>query len=175
MTQRPPLILPRRPAESTAAYHVLVLVLGLVAATLPGCRACEGSDPVEEPETTGREAGAERGVVAGRVDSGAVAPEGEGPWTLGVALFDEDALDPSTLQALDEPELWTTVAVERLPGPFRVDIGAHFHGWLVVVLDEDGSGMPGTPVAGDLVGLYPTLVETPATDVVVYLEEVWER
>ena len=113
--------------------------------------------------------------MAGRIDSGAVAPAGEGPWTLGVALFDEESLDPTTLQALDEPELWTTLPVESLPAPFRVDIGAHFHGWLVVVLDEDGSGMQGTPVAGDLVGLHPTLVETPVTDVSVYLEEVWER
>ncbi len=154
---------------SRALLAAVVLLLLAGGATLSSCRACKGSDPEPEPGVTAP------GAISGRVDSGAVAPEGEGPWTLGLALFDEEALDPATLQALDEPELWTTFPVESLPAPFRVDIGAHFHGWIVVVLDEDSSGLPGTPVAGDLVGVHPTLVETPASDVTVYLEEIWER
>ena len=160
---------PSLPAARRAFFLAAVGFLLAAVGSLSACRACGGSDPPEESGSTGL------GVVAGQVDSGAVGPEGRGPWTLGVALFDEEALDPATMQALDEPELWTTVAVERLPAPFQVDIGAHFHGWLVVVLDVDGSGMPGTPVAGDLVGLHPTLVETPTDGLMVYLEEVWDR
>jgi hypothetical protein len=148
---------------------VLGSLLGLLAGLQSGCGPCKSSDPTPVPQLTGR------GEVAGVVEAGAVAPAGEGPWNLGVALFDEEALDPVTLQALDEPELWTTLRVEQLPGPFHVDIGAHFHGWLVVVLDEDGSGMHGTPMAGDLVGIHPDLVETPAAGVTIYLQEIWEH
>jgi hypothetical protein len=156
-----------RPGPALLAA-VLGPLLGLICAQT-GCGPCKGTDPAPAQRLTGT------GEVAGTVEAGGVAPEGAGPWTLGVALFDEEALDPVTLQALDEPELWTTLPLERLPGPFHVDIGAHFHGWLVVVLDEDGSGMHGTPMAGDLVGIHPTLVETPADGLTVYLQDVWER
>ncbi len=156
-----------RPSPPSSA--ALAGLLAALVIPTAGCGPCGGSDPAEPAGLL------PQGAVAGTVESGGVAPAGSGPWTLGVALFDEHALDPVTLQALDEPELWNTFQVAAIPAPFRVDIGAHFHGWVAVALDEDGSGMPGTPMTGDLVGIHPVMVETPADGVTVYLQDVWEH
>ena len=148
----------------------LALTLFIVGVLLPGCRGCGDRDTVVDEELTASET-----AVAGEIDAGTVAATTDGPWTIGIALFDELAFVPDTLEALDEPSLWETYQADALPSRFSVDLGAPFRGWVVVILDDDGSGLPGTPEAGDLVGVAAGVVEAPAPDLKVYLEEIWER
>ncbi len=144
-----------------------LVVAGLVFAS---CRACSGTDPAPAEEVT-----ASATAISGILDVGAVAPEGDGPWLVGLAWFDPDLIDPVSLEVREEPEYWSTFEVASLPAPFTADLGAPFTGWVVLVLDVDGNGLPDTPVVGDLVGVSAELVASGTTDLVVYLEEVWER
>jgi len=147
---------------------VISIVVFVVLHT--GCKGCKDRDTAVDEELT-----ASRTAIAGEIDVGAVAATTAGPWTIGIALFDELVFDPDTLEALDEPSLWDTYQADTLPSRFSVDLGAPFRGWVVVILDDDGSGLPGTPERGDLIGVAPGVVEAPATDLKVYLEDVWER
>jgi hypothetical protein len=144
-----------------------VLIAGFVLAS---CGACGGTDTVEEESVT-----ASPTAISGVLEAGAVAPDGAGPWLVGVAWFDEDLFDPVEMEVREEPEYWHTFEIEALPAPFSADLGAPFRGWVVLVVDVNGSGLPDSPMKGDLVGVSGTVVEAPATDLKVYLEEVWER
>jgi len=145
-------------------------VLVLFGALHAGCQGCRDRDTTEGVELT-----ASTSAIAGEIDVGAVAATNDGPWTIGIALFDELVFDPDTLEALDEPSLWDTFEAGALPARFSVDLGAPFRGWVVAILDDDGSGMPGTPVKGDLIGVAPGVVEAPAADLRIYLEDTWDR
>ncbi len=156
-----------RPVSIRFLLLASVITLPLLQA---GCRGCQDPDTPPESEVTPSPY-----TLTGTFDSGALAPTSPGPWNIGIALFDEVAFDPTTLEALDEPSLWETSTTDTLPGTFSVDLGASFTGWILVILDDDGSGLPGTPEQGDLLAVSPTLVTSPTTDLRLYLEETWER
>ena len=159
---------PRRPS-----IRLLVLILVLILA-LPllqaGCKGCREDDTTSDDEGTSNPH-----LIAGTFDTGALAPTTEGPWTIGVALFEDVAFDPTELEALDEPSLWETHTVSTLPAAFSADLGASFTGHVVIILDDNGDGLPGTPRQGDLLAISPALVTAPATDLRLYLDETWER
>lgn len=155
------------------SLHIVCALLSLAGLLvvpwwLGGCGGCRRGVEVEE------QGGSAHGL-SGLVEVGAVAPSGGGPWTVGIALFDEEAFDPLGLEALDEPTQWETMRVQALPATFSLDHGASFRGWVVVALDDDGSGLPDGPNAGDLIGVYPEVVTTPAPDLRIYFGDVWER
>jgi hypothetical protein len=158
-----------RPVPIRLRLLALIPILALPLLHI-GCRGCQDPDPAAEGEVTPSPY-----TLAGTFDTGALAPTSPGPWNIGIALFDEVAFDPTTLEALDEPSLWETFTTDALPGTFSVDLGASFTGWVLVILDEDGSGLPGTPEQGDLLAVSPALVTSPAIDLRLYLEETWER
>lgn len=159
-----------RPRPMPVCVLPLVLLPLLLHA---GCEGCKGhGDPDLSPAA---EVTASPHGIAGNFEAGAASPATPGPWNVGIALFDEVAFDPDTLEALDEPSLWETFQVDALPARFSVDLGASFSGWVLVILDDDGSGLPGTPQEGDLIGVAPGVVTAPATDIRIYLENIWER
>jgi len=155
---------PRRPSIR------LLLPLLALPWLVGGCNGCKKDDPVPADEVTPSPS-----VIAGTFDTGALAPTGSGPWTIGIALFDDVAFDPTEIEALDEPSLWETFTVGSLPGSFSADLGASFTGHVVIILDDNGDGLPGTPQQGDLLAISPTLVSAPTTDLRLYLDETWER
>jgi len=157
-----------RPIPSVALGVVITAWLVTGAVLLSACGGCQREAPEAASDVPFH-------GVSGTLVPGAVAPAGDGPWTIGVALFDDVAWEPDELEALDEPVRWETVTVEQLPAAFSVDHGSPFRGWLVIVLDEDGSGLPDGPLEGDLVGMHPEQIATPAGDLTIYLQDIWDR
>ena len=160
---------PRPPNPRSSGAPSLPIAAAALVLMLAGC----GRTTSDESAAGGDETAASPGTVAGIVDTGAELPRSDGPWTLGVALFDTETLVPGRLKPLDQPSLWTTLTVASLPAAFSVDIGGAYEGWVVVVLDDDGSGLVDSPREGDLVGVSAEPVHSPVTDVRVYLEDVW--
>lgn len=155
---------PRSPFPHLTLATLTVLWLGLAGTTATGCQGCKDEPP---PEPLAPHA------ITGTIDGGAETPSTPGPWPMAIALFDEETLDPVTLEALDEPSQWEPLGPRTLPTEFTVDHGAPFKGWVLVVLDTDSSGIPGTPHEGDLIGVNAALVEVPASGLKIYLDDVW--
>jgi hypothetical protein len=161
----------RRPHDArSSSASTLSIAAAVFALAVAGC----GRAKPDASTAAGDGAAASPGFIAGIVDTGAEAPRSDGPWTLGIALFDPETLMPGDVKPLDQPSLWTTRSVQRLPAEFSVDIGMPYEGWVVVVLDDDGSGLLDSPRGGDLIGTSAEPVQSPVTDVRVYLEDVWE-
>ena len=160
-----------RPRSARSRFSpVASAVAAALVLALPGC----GRASTDESASAGDEAAASAGLIAGTVDTGAEAPRSEGPWALGIALFDPETLVPGNIKPLDQPSLWTTRSVAGLPAEFSVDVGRPYEGWVVIVLDDDGNGLLDSPRTGDLIGTSADPVRSPATDVRIYLEDVWE-
>jgi hypothetical protein len=107
-------------------------------------------------------------AITGQIGLGKVTPASAPPWTVVVSVYNDGDFELG-IGPTAEPAASITLVVTKFPEVYQVNVPEGFTYGVAAYLDDNGSGTDG-PDPGDLLGLYPDYVESPAPDVNIFLD-----